>query len=400
VLAIVFFDWIDSMRLIACSIFACALGAISAQATETTAPATAEPVVPFDMKRVARKIEPDLKGDSARLSQYINFFSRELGNDSRICAFDVTAEAGHDRNVVLHGFVEFPETRDSLKEFLTVLGFEVDDQMGTLPAAALGKQIFGVAKSTHSYCFDRPIGRRKQENDCLIGDPLFLLREQDGHLLVHSHEGYLGYVPSADVERMDEKQFEAYLEGPRVAVLKNQNNSEPKIPAGARLKWISTDGDQIAAELPNGNKVELPTAECRVAEAPAAKIDDIISTAQTLIGTPYFWGGRTSEGVDCSGLVQQSYASVGLFLPRDAYQQFYVGQLSATRWHMAGLRRGDTLYFLAKDGKIRHTAIYLGNDKFIQAVLPHAKISSFNPKDPEYDATHRQSFAFAKRLLD
>jgi cell wall-associated NlpC family hydrolase len=67
---------------------------------------------------------------------------------------------------------------------------------------------------------------------------------------------------------------------------------------------------------------------------------------------------------------------------------------------MAGMRRGDTLYFLAADGKIRHTAIYLGNDKFIQAVMPHAKISSFNPKDPEYDAGHRASFAFAKRVLD
>jgi cell wall-associated NlpC family hydrolase len=135
-------------------------------------------------------------------------------------------------------------------------------------------------------------------------------------------------------------------------------------------------------------------------ESPTAKIDDIVATAQKLLGTRYFWGGRTTEGIDCSGLVQMSYASVGLHLPRDAYQQFYLGQLSATRWHMAGLRRGDTLYFLASDGKIRHTAIYLGNDHFIQAVMPKAKISSFNPKDPEYDAEHRASFAFAKRLLD
>jgi cell wall-associated NlpC family hydrolase len=89
-----------------------------------------------------------------------------------------------------------------------------------------------------------------------------------------------------------------------------------------------------------------------------------------------------------------------LYLPRDAYQQFYVGQLSATRWHRAGLRRGDTLYFLARDGKIRHTALYIGDGKFMQAVMPHAKISSFNKNDPEYDAVHDASFAFAKRLLD
>ena len=90
----------------------------------------------------------------------------------------------------------------------------------------------------------------------------------------------------------------------------------------------------------------------------------------------------------------------GLHLPRDAYQQFYVGQITATRWHRAGMRRGDTLYFLGNDGKIRHTAIYLGDDEFLQAVMPVVRISSFNPKHAEYDAKRTESFAFAKRLLD
>lgn len=385
------------MRMIVISMVGWALSAVIARAADTAA--TAEPVMPPDMRRVARKIEPDLKGDPARLAQYVNFFSRELGNDSRMCAFDVTCEP-LGKKVVLHGFVEFPETRKSLIEFLSALGFEIENQMESLPAEELGQKIFGITKVTHSYCFDQPTGKRKQETDCLLGEPVFLLREQDGQLLVHSHEGYLGYVPSADIVRMDEERFGKYLDGPRVLVLADQKTSKPAIPAGARLKWVSTDGDQVTVELPTSEKVQLAATDCRVVEAPAAKIDDIVATAKKLIGTPYFWGGRTSEGCDCSGLVQQSYASVGLFVPRDAYQQFYVGQLSATRWHMAGLRRGDTLYFLASDGKIRHTAIYLGDDKFIQAVMPHAKISSFNPKDPEYDAVHKASFAFAKRLLD
>jgi hypothetical protein len=384
--------------MILISMVAWAFSVVIARATDTGP--SGEPVTPPDMRRVARKIEPELKGDPTRLAQYINFFSRELGNDSRICAFDVTGESKSDKKVVLRGFVEFAETRKSLIEFLTELGFDVEDRMEALPAEGLGKEIFGITKATHSYCFDRATGRRKQETDCLLGEPVFLLREQDGHLLVHSHEGYLGYVPSDDIERMDEDRFNKYLEGPRVLVVADQKKDAPTIPAGARLKWFSTAGDQVTAELPTGDMVKLAAADCRISKAPAAKIDEIIATAKKLLGTPYFWGGRTTEGVDCSGLVQQSYASVGLFLPRDAYQQFYVGQLSATRWHMAGLRRGDTLYFLAADGKIRHTAIYLGDDKFIQAVMPHARISSFNPKDPEYDAGHRASFAFAKRLLD
>jgi hypothetical protein len=382
-------------------IFFCAVCTMAGRAAETAAPATAEPEKPGDLQRVARKIEPELAGKADRLPQYVNFFSRELGNDSRICAFEVTADSQGGKKVELKGFVEFPETRSSLVGFLKILGFEVEDHMETLPAEGLGKKVFGLTKVPHSYSFDKPSGRRKQENDCLLGEPLLLLREQDGHLLVHSHEGYLGYVPSADVLRVDESAYEKYLSGPRVLVTADQHGGETlAIPAGARLKWVSTDGDTVKAELPTGETVTLPIASCRVCEVPEAKINDIIATAQRLMGTPYFWGGRTSEGIDCSGLVQTAYASAGLHLPRDAYQQFYIGQLTATRWHRAGLRKGDTLYFLAPDGKIRHTALYLGDGRYLQAVMPVARISSLNPGDPEYDAVHSASFAFAKRLLD
>ena len=63
-------------------------------------------------------------------------------------------------------------------------------------------------------------------------------------------------------------------------------------------------------------------------------------------------------------------------------------------------RRGDTLYFLGSDGKIRHTGLYLGDDQFVQAVSPRVRINSFNPKDDNYDDAHFKNFAFAKRLLD
>src|SRR4051812_12249663 len=92
----------------------CVLGVTTGQAAESASPATADPEIPGGLARVARRIEPDLKGDPERLSQYVNFFSREFGNDSRICAFDVTAERDTARHVKLRGFVEFPETRRSL----------------------------------------------------------------------------------------------------------------------------------------------------------------------------------------------------------------------------------------------------------------------------------------------
>jgi cell wall-associated NlpC family hydrolase len=353
------------------------------------------------VERLARKIEPDLDGRPKRLPQYVSFFRSEIGNDDRLFAFDVRAVPS-DRGVVeLHGHIEFPETRRALTKYLSALGFLVEDRLIALPAEDLGERIFGLVKVSHSLGYDRPSGRRRVETDCLLGEPLYLLRETSGQLLVHSGEGYLSYVDSADVLRVDGAEFARYVRGTSVRMVSDHRlPSGLTAPAGARLKWISADGQTVNAELPTGETVELPAKACEVRGEPTARLDAIIENSRRLLGTPYLWGGRTSEGVDCSGLVQIGYATAGLHLPRDSYQQFYVGRLSATRWHTAGLRRGDTLYFLGNDGKIRHTGIYLGNDRYLHAVEPVVRINSFNPQHEDYEPRRHASFAFAKRLLE
>lgn len=364
------------------------------------------PIGPLPMERTARKIEPDLQGKSDRLQQYVDFFRRELVNDTRLIAFDVSVEAKGERGAVLTGYVEFPETHKSLVSLLETLGFEVDDQLETLPSKSLGEKRYGVVKVPHSLSYDRPSGRRGVVTDCLIGEPVYLLREDAGHFLVHAGEGYLGYVDADEIHRVDGKEFAKYMAGDRLRVTANV---EPKnvhahngilIPAGARLKYLSTENHPIAQVPGLDQNVTIPEPHCKIEAKPTEKIDAIVENSKQLIGTRYFWGGKTTEGVDCSGLVQVSFATVGYNLPRDAYQQFYLGRLTATRWHRAGLQRGDTLYFLGSDGKIRHTGLYLGDDQFIQAVIPRVKISSFNPEDENYDEDHHKSFAFAKRLVE
>ncbi len=375
-------------------------GPCLAHAVDVNLPTAEEFSVPKVVERLARRIEPDLAGKPDRLPQYIDFLRSELGNDSRLCAFHVTAKVADDGRVELYGYTEFPETRAALAKFLTVLGFNVNDRMEALPVAALGKEIFGLVKAPHTICYDQPSGRQRPENDCLVGEPLYLLREESGHLLVHSGEGYLGYVLATDVLRVDAAGFAKYLAGKRVRIKSDQKAGGMTIPAGASLKWVGSDDQTVSVELPTSEHVNLSATSCELLRDNAADIDKVIAKGKQVLGTHYLWGGKTSEGIDCSGLVQSSYLAAGVHLPRDAYQQFYVGQLSATRWHTADLRRGDTLYFLGDDGKIRHTGIYLGNDHFMHAVLPVARINSFNPADPDYDAKRHAAFAFAKRLVD
>lgn len=370
-------------------------------AQQNDASSNSQQAKPSNLELLARRVEPDLVGQPERLPQYVEHYQREFGNDPRLFCFEVVATAEVDNTVRLTGFMEFPEMRNGVVEFLGLLGFTVVDELEDLPAAAFGERTLGILKTTHSLSYDRPSGDRSVVTDCLLGDRLYLLREDRNHLLVHSQEGYLGYVLADDVHRTDEPTFVRYLADVGVRITTEyRTESALVIPVGARLKWIRTERETVTVELPTGELAALPAACCEVQSAPVAEIDRIIETAHEQLGTPYLWGGKTTSGIDCSGLVQIAYSTAGLNLPRDSNQQFLLGALTATRWHRGGMRRGDTLYFLGEFGRIRHTAIYLGDDRYLQAETPAVNIRSLNPQHDDYDARRAASFAFAKRLLD
>lgn len=71
------------------------------------------------------------------------------------------------------------------------------------------------------------------------------------------------------------------------------------------------------------------------------KIEKVIRTARSYLGTPYQWGGTSRSGIDCSGLIQNSYSSVGVRLPRVAKDQSKEGKKK--NWN--GLQPGDLVYF-------------------------------------------------------
>lgn len=213
------------------------------------------------LKRIAQQVEPSFKGSQDRLAHYIEHFQHKVCNDPRLFAFDVNAHAEGKRGVSLHGFVEFPETRNALVEYFKALGFEpVENKVGTLPAKDLGKRKFGFIKAAHSLSYAEP-AEEEVVTDCLLGEPVFLLRSEDDHFLIHGGDGYLGYVAADDVEQVDEAGFSEYLKGPRVCVHRDQKIDGALIPAGSRLKWISTDGDKIVGALPTGEEITLPAAE-------------------------------------------------------------------------------------------------------------------------------------------
>jgi cell wall-associated NlpC family hydrolase len=76
----------------------------------------------------------------------------------------------------------------------------------------------------------------------------------------------------------------------------------------------------------------------------------------------YLWGGTVAPNYDCSGLMQAAFASVGIWIPRDAYQQEEFTQQIST----AELEAGDLVFF-GTPQKATHVGLYLADGYYIHS---------------------------------
>jgi cell wall-associated NlpC family hydrolase len=94
------------------------------------------------------------------------------------------------------------------------------------------------------------------------------------------------------------------------------------------------------------------------------KIPDIIAFIYHAMNqtNEYLWGGTVGPNYDCSGLMQAAFQSVGIWLPRDAYQQEDFVQ----KIEMTELQAGDLVFF-GTPQKATHVGLYLGDGCYIHS---------------------------------
>ncbi len=109
------------------------------------------------------------------------------------------------------------------------------------------------------------------------------------------------------------------------------------------------------------------------------KSSQIVSAANSVMGTKYVWGGTTAKGFDCSGFVGYVFKQSGVKLPRTSAGMYATGTSVAKK----NLQAGDLVFFNTSGKGVSHVGIYIGNGKFAHSATSKG-VSIAKLNDPYY----------------
>lgn len=198
------------------------------------------------------------------------------------------------------------------------------------------------------------------DRQILQGHPVRLLEPETGFCRDET-SGYVGYVSPDALVPWAEPTHRVHAARSLLFTAPDFKHPHPQpVSAGTLFRVTGTEGR--FARLDDGRFV--PGAHLKAVGTPLA---DWVAFAETLLGTPYLWGGNSAFGIDCSGLVQIALQAAGLPCPGDSDQQMET--VGAQVPIGSEILRGDLLFWKG------HVAIALDADRLLHANVHHMAVA-------------------------
>jgi len=243
-----------------------------------------------------------------------------------------------------------------------------------------------------------------------LSEPVKILEERDCWYYIEMSDGYRGWIHSKDVQAVDEENWLKWQESPHLLITESFSpvlSPHSLCPINeavlaARIRLAGESEGYFIVILPDGQaglvSKQNGFAISSFAGIPKGSYDNIIETGKRYIGLPYFWGGTTPYGFDCSGFVQTLFLMNGYRLPRDADQQFEFEKGEVVK-ERQDLIKGDVVFFSTYAPGPSHVGIFIGDGEYIHSSgKTGVAINSFSPGAENYREDLDKKYIGARRF--
>jgi len=222
---------------------------------------------------------------------------------------------------------------------------------------------YGIVQAPFIPVRKDPDSTSEMTSQLLFGEIFDVLERNEQWLLVRNRfDGYEGWISPEltslfeDDTLREYETMESSLVKKKFCSLRGAEGTL-LIPTGSVLYYHAGDIRHIQC----GKTYELDKDPVKPATDTLKALEDL---KEELLNVPYLWGGKSSYGTDCSGLVQTIFRILDVPLLRDASQQ--VGQ-GITVNMITESQTGDLLFFDNDEGEIVHTGIIIGPGEILHA---------------------------------
>ncbi len=177
-------------------------------------------------------------------------------------------------------------------------------------------------------------------------------------------DNYVGYLESDSLRRsaIDPTHRVAMLATPLLPASEVKSAAVDLLPMNAKVRVV--EEENRFSKLEDGRFVYAAHL-VHLSE----RCDDWVKVTESFLGAPYLWGGKTSAGCDCSGLIQTALEMGGLAAPRDTdMMEAELGEAHALTDGFNGLQRGDLVFWKG------HVGVMLDSLRLAHANAFHMRV--------------------------
>ncbi|MEW5795465.1 MAG: NlpC/P60 family protein [Candidatus Zixiibacteriota bacterium] len=244
----------------------------------------------------------------------------------------------------------------------------------------------------------------ERASQLLFGEIVRLGPVKNGYVKVFQTDEYTGWVDQRFLRPISRSASRLYNTEARHVVVRDRVKvmAEAGRPSaapyllfyGTRIMVRSAARGLAACRRPDGTEFKCRRSGLALVDNNSVRPPlgtAVVAEARRFVGVPYLWGGITTVGFDCSGLVRTVLGRFGVYVPRDTKDQIKIGRPVDREQ----VRTGDLLFFK------RHVGFAMGRNHIVHSSVGGSgvRVNSLTPGSDDYRPDLDRDFAAARRIL-